>query len=502
MTYPIVIAGGGPVGLMLACELGLAGVETLVLERQPEPNEQSRGGAINAAVVELLTQRGLMEALRGDGFEFTQAHFAHLPLDAPRVPERHAFSFAVPHARLEQRLAERAVKLGVDIRRDAEVVGLAQDPDGVVLTVRTGGTDVTVRGSHLVGCDGAQSTVRGLAGIGFPGTTPRFYGMLGDLVVEPGNPLLARIGKNQYETGLCTVVPTSPTTLRVMTGEFGIEPEDRTAPVTFEELSAAYTRLTGAELQGVPQWLSRWDATSRQAERYRVGRVFLAGDAAHVHFPLGGQALSTGIEDAVNLGWKLAAEVAGWAAPDLLDTYESERYPVGARACLTTRAQTALMHGLTEIAPLREVLGDLLALDEVNTYLVKMVGGIDIHYPMGEKSSESHAVAQGLKGSRLADIPLIASGGSTSVAQLLASGRGLLLDLSGQGQASDLAGWTDRVDHVRAEPTAEIDAAAVLLRPDGRVAWATDVMSGERDETLSAALRKWFGAADTARSAN
>ncbi|MGW1958454.1 FAD-dependent oxidoreductase [Streptomyces sp. NPDC001920] len=486
MSDPVVIVGAGPVGLMLACELGLAGVQTVVLERKDAPGEQSRGGAINSAVVELLTQRGVMEALQNDGFPFPQAHFAHIPLDFPRLDGGHPLSFAVPHARLELRLAERAVELGVQIRWGAEVVAIAQDASGAEVTVResAGGDTASLRASHVVGCDGAHSTVRDLAGIDFPGVRPRFYGMLGDLKVEPGAALFARIGSNQYERGLCTVVPTGPDTLRVITGEFEAEPADPEAPVTFEEFSAAVVRLVGEEPEGAPVWLSRWDADTRQAERYRLGRIFLAGDAAHVHFPLGGQALSTGIEDAVNLGWKLAAEVRGWAPAELLDTYHGERHPVGARACLTTRAQTALMHRMGEVGPLREIIGELVAFDEVNAYLVKMVGGLDVRYPM-----EADGAAGALLGTRLADVALATRDGGTSVARLLASGRGLVLDFSGAAEVgAELAGWEDRVDLVRAEPVGAIDAAAVLVRPDGRVAWA------DGSGPLSAALRTWFGA--------
>ncbi|RKN50248.1 FAD-dependent monooxygenase [Micromonospora endolithica] len=480
MSSPIVIVGAGPVGLMLAGELGLAGVETVVLERQAEPNEHSRGGAINSAVVEMLTQRGIMDSLRGIGMEFPLAQFAHLPLNTAPLAGRHPFSFAIPHSLLERRLEEWAVKLGADVRRGSEVTGLAQDADGVDVTVRSGSAEHTVRASYVVGCDGADSVVRTLAGIDFPGVDPVFYGMLGDFRVGPGNPLLARIGSNQYDRGICTVVPTGPGTIRVITGEFEVAPPDPTAPVTVAEMTAAIARLVGDELAGEPLWMTRWDARTRQAESYRAGRVFVAGDAAHVHFPLGGQALSTGIEDAVNLGWKLAAAVDGWAGPDLLDSYHDERHPVGARACSSTRAQTALMHRMTEIGPLREIFGELIGFADVNAYLVRMAGGLDVRYPMPGEGD--------LPGTRLPDVPLTVGGDETSVAQLLHTGRGLLIDFT--AEATLPAGWSDRVDHVWATPTDRIDAKAVLLRPDGRVAWAAGLAGGDP----VAALTTWFGA--------
>ncbi|QTD96721.1 FAD-dependent monooxygenase [Streptomyces cyanogenus] len=496
MSNPIVIAGGGPVGLMLAYELGLAGVDTVVLERRDQPSTRSRGMAVNATVVELLTQRGLMETLQGDGFTFPAAHFAHLWLDPTRLPESRAFAFAVAHSQLERRLEEQAVKLGVSVRRGAEVVGIDQDESGVLVTVRTGSGEETVRASYVVGCDGADSSVRTLAGIDFVGTDNEFRGIVGDVEVATDDPLFAKLGVNQTDTGFFTVSPVGPDVLRVATGEFGAGTVAEDVPVDRAELDEAIRRITGdVSTSGTARWLARWNPPTRQAIAYRSGRVFLAGDAAHVHFPLGGQALSTGIEDAVNLGWKLAAHLQGRAAQSLLDTYHEERHPVGERACLTTRAQLALLHPMKQVSPLRTVLTELFHIPEVNAHFVRMVGGLDVQYPFRYAQLPETVAAHALQGSRLGDVPLTA-GEPTSLGRLLHGGRGVLVDFTTSGAHSGQAGhWAGRVDVVAAEAAAEIDATALLLRPDGRIAWATsdDTATESSAAGLDAALRTWFG---------
>jgi 2-polyprenyl-6-methoxyphenol hydroxylase-like FAD-dependent oxidoreductase len=525
VSNSVIIAGAGPVGLALACELGSAGVQTVVLERLAEPNGRSPGMAINATVIELLGLRGVMDALRGDGLALPQAHFAQLWLDPGAVAERDCSIFVVPHSVLARRLEERATGLGVDIRRGHEVTAVTQHEDGVVVGVRSGSGERSVDGRYLVGCDGAESAVRRIAGIGFPGTESPFHGIVGDLEVGPGDELFQRMGAHHFPAGLFTVGPSGPGLLRVATGAFGTDPPDPGAPADMAELDELVRRITGTELKtaGTPRWLGRWGDVTRQADRYRDGRVFLAGDAAHVHFPLGGQALGTGIEDAINLGWKLAADIHGWAPPGILDTYHEERHPAGTRACQTTRAQVALMHPMGKVEPLRDIFTELIRFGEVNDYLVKMVAGVDVRYAMAPPGETAHP----LVGRRLADVPVAASGDRDAVMRALRAGRGVLLDLTGgtarTARPADAAGWTDRVAVVAAAPAPVvegpvvegpviegpviegpvIEASMLLLRPDGRVAWAAG--NGEvperdterdkaRDQDLRAALETWFGA--------
>lgn len=495
MNNPVVIAGGGPVGLMLAYELGLAGVDTVVVERRDQPSTQSRGMAINATVVELLGQRGLTEAIQDDGFTFPQAHFAHMWLDPTRLKETRAFAFAIAHSQLERRLEERVTKLGVRIRRGAEVVALDQDDASVRVGIRTADGTETLTASFVVGCDGADSTVRTLAGIDFPGTDNDFRGIVGDWAVQPGDPIFGRLGVNQTDVGFLTIAPVGPDVLRVSTGEFGVEPVADDVPVDAAELEEAAIRISGTGLGGgTARWLGRWNPPTRQAAAYRSGRVFLAGDAAHVHFPLGGQALSTGVEDAVNLGWKLAAHLGGWAPEGLLDTYHAERHPVGERACRTTQAQLALLHPMAKVEPLREILAELFTIEEVNAYFVRMAGGLDVTYPIRYPEQEDDAAVHPLQGSRLGDVPLSAEG--VSLAGLLHDGKGVLVDFTpSRAYAGQAAGWAERVAVTASAPVPQIEAAALLLRPDGRVAWAAGEAAGEDAATgLGAALRAWFGA--------
>ncbi|WFE35228.1 FAD-dependent monooxygenase [Micromonospora sp. WMMD975] len=467
MDAAVVIAGAGPTGLLLAAELAQAGVPVVVLERDPEPRLAAMGMAINAGVVDLLAERGLMERIGADGLPWPRAHFAQLWLDPGRLPGRQTYTYLLPQAKLEEHLLAHAEKLGVEIRRGVTVRGVRQDADGVAVDTSAG----VVTAAYLVGCDGADSVVRGAAGITFEGSEVAFDGIAGDVEVPNGHPLYQQLGANEFNSGLFSVAPSGVGLLRVATGEFGRRPADPSAPPDAGELRAAVSRLIGQDIDvGTPRWLGRWNCETRQADRYRVGRVLVAGEAAHVHFPLGGQALSTNLEDAVNLGWKLAAELAGWAPGGLLDSYHDERHPAGARTCLTTAAQLALLYPADRVAPLRAVMNELIEFDAVNEYLVRTAGGLNVRHP-------ATGCDHPLVGLRVPGVPLPA-------------GRGLALRFDPSVRL-DVDGWADRVDLVTAEPSADIAAVALLARPDGRIAWATD---GTDPDGLAAALATWFGA--------
>ncbi|MFE9602539.1 FAD-dependent monooxygenase [Streptomyces hokutonensis] len=488
MERTVVIAGGGPAGLMLAAELGLAGVDAVVLEKLPEPPNWSRALGLQWGSIEALDQRGLAapvyEYEQVQAFGFGLMRFAGL--------EQHLVPRRVPQRRIEQLLEDRVNELGgVELRRGHAVVGMVQDNDGVTVTVRSEDGEYPIRASYLVGCDGGGSTVRKLAGIAFPGTPSTTNGITGDLLVDEESRL--RFDPQLLPRGFFALIPLETGLVRISAAEFDTEPVSRDIPPTVEELGELVERLTGRTIDlGEPVLLSRFGSATRQAEHYRAGRVFLAGDAVHIHFPIGGQGLNTGIQDALNLGWKLAAHIHGWAPAGLLDSYESERHPVGARVCMNTRAQMALMHPLDRIGPLREMFDELLGLEEVSEHLVHMITGVDIRYPMRGADGPAAGDPHPLTGLRVSNAPLVTGAGETTVARTLHDGRGVLYDLSG-GAASlpDVSGWKDRLDKVTAAPAAGLGAAALLVRPDGYVAWADG--SGEDVEGLLHALRTWFG---------
>ena len=491
----VIIAGGGPVGLLLAGELARRDVRTVLVEASPTQRPDAMGMAINALVVELLTERDLMTTLEEDGVGLPFAHFAHLWVDPGRLTEPHPANFVIPQRRLEEVLQDWAVKLGAQVLRGCSLEHAQQDDAGVRVRVKTDTGEQQWRAAFLVGCDGAGSTVRELAGIDFPGTERPFHGVIGDIAVEDDDPLHDAYGARTYPTGLFTVSPSAPGVLRVTAGRFGVWPTDRDAPVGLEEFRDCVQQVTGQDLRsGEPRWLARWFDVNRHADRYRQDRILIAGDAAHVHFPVSGHGLGTGLEDAVNLGWKLAAQVQGWAPGGLLYTYQTERHPVGARACEQTAAQVALMHPLGTVRPLRNVITELIAIDAVNDYFVRAAGGFDVRYQFGLDGSPVQQ--DPLLGRRLPHYPLATNAGTTDVGVLLRSGRGLLLDLSPVGPAFDPAPWAGRLDVVRAEsgPGTGLDARALLLRPDGRVVWVQRDASADLDvEAAAQAVLRWLG---------
>ncbi|MFF5898705.1 rifampin monooxygenase [Streptomyces argenteolus] len=470
----VIVAGGGPTGLMLACELRLHGVHVLVLEKETEPTVQSRAQGLHARSVEVMDQRGLLERFLALGRKFEVGGFFAGLSDAwpDGLDTAHSYVLAIPQQVTERLLAERAAELGVEIRRGQELTGLSQDDEGVSVELADG---THLRSRHLVGCDGGRSTVRKLLGIGFPGEPSRVETLLGEVETDASPEALAaataEVRKTQKRFGFA---PLKDGVYRVVVPAEGVA-EDRTAPPTLDELKVQLRAFAGTDF-GVhsPRWISRFGDATRLAERYRAGRVLLAGDAAHIHPPTGGQGLNLGVQDAFNLGWKLAAEVNGWAPEGLLDSYHTERHPVAAAVLDNTRAQMELMADAPGPRAVRRLMAELMEIEDVNRHVISKIIGIGIRYDFGEGHE--------LLGRRLRDVELERG----RLYGLMHGGRGLLLDPAGQ---LSVAGWADRVDHV-VDSSKELDVPAVLLRPDGHVAWV-----GEDQQDLAGPLTRWFGAA-------
>lgn len=490
MSDPVIVVGAGPTGLMLAAELALAKVPVILLERLPEPASAARAFAIHMSSVHMFRQRGL------DQFEgaptFTHYNFGFpgvTALDPAELP------LVMSQRRVEMILEQRVAQLGVDARYGHELLGFEQDQDAVTVTIRGGDQEYSLRASYLVGCDGGRSTVRRLAGFAFPGTESTLCGRTGDVEILDER-YHKGLGVPIFPTGLAAIIPhpDEPGMWRATAIEFDSGRAGDDVPVTVDEFRAAFERVTGIDLKiGKYGWFTRFGNATRLVEQYRDRRVFLAGDAAHIHFPSAGQGLNTGMQDAMNLGWKLAAAVHGWGGDELLDTYHSERHPIGREACVYPQVQMALIHPPERAAPLRELIGALVRFPEVSRYIIERATGLGIRYPMvydGQPAPEHR-----LLGYRVPDAPLRAAGGPTSVATLLRDGRGLLLDLrNGRANLADLSGWRDRLNTVTAEPSDDLDAACVLVRPDGYVAFVDT--EGTDEAGLHAALTTWFGKPD------
>lgn len=484
MGRGVVVAGAGPAGLMLACELRLAGVDVVVVEPRAEVGTVSQGMALHGRSLELLDRRGLRERVTEEAFVWPRTPFAFLWLDLEGMADAN-MTYAHPQWRTEKLLEERALELGATIRRGHEVVGLEESEAGVVVEVRSAAGEDRIHAAYLVGCDGVDSAVRELAGIGFPPNGPSYYGLTGDVVLAEGGDGELDVGL--HPAGLFGALPLQPGVTRMMTVEFDASPPGRDVEVTVDEMCASVRRITGSDPRiAETHWLSRYGGPVRLADAYRAGRVFLAGDAAHSLFVSGTQGLNAALHDAMNLGWKLAAELNGWAPPGLLDTYHDERHPIGERMCLHARAQIELMHPLERVAPLRVLLGELLQFTSVNRLLIEMPTAAG--YPMADEA------AHPLLGAPCPVAELTADAGPTTTSRLLRTGRGLLLDLTDATAAlPDVTGWKDRVDLVRARPAPALSASVLLIRPDGYVVHADG--DAVDHEGLRRALTTWFGAA-------
>jgi 3-(3-hydroxy-phenyl)propionate hydroxylase len=475
----VVIAGGGPTGMMLAAELTLAGVDVAIVERRASQEvDGSRSGGLHSRTIEVLDQRGIADRFLAEGQTMPIQGFAGIPLDISDFPTRHPYGLALWQSHFERILAAWVSELGVPIAREREVTGFAQDGSGVDVELSGG---QSLRADYLVGCDGGRSVIRKAAGIEFPGWDPTTSWLIAEVEtgeepefgLRPEGGGIGRVGGG----GRVRVVLTEPYV-------------EQTSQPTLQDLSEALIAVYGTDY-GVhsPSWISRFTDMTRQAASYREGRVLLAGDAAHVHPPQGGQGLNTGVQDAVNLGWKLAQVVSGTSPDSLLDTYHAERHPVAARVLHNTMAQVALTGTDERTKALRDTMTELLSMDEPRKRIAGMICGLDIHYDLGD--------GHPLLGRRMPDLDLVTADGPLRVFTLLHGARPVLLNL-GEPGGFDLTPWAARVQLVDAAHVGvwelpvlgEVTApTAVLIRPDGHVAWVGD----PTDPGLPGTVTTWFG---------
>jgi len=492
--HAVVIAGGGPTGLMLAGELALAGVDVAIVERRPSQElAGSRSGGLHSRTIEVLDQRGIADRFLAEGQVAQVAGFAFNRLDISDFPTRHSYGLGLWQKHIERILAGWVGELAVTIYRARDVTGLRQDDSGVDVHLSDG---EPMRAAYLVGCDGGRSVVRKAAGIEFPGWDPTTSALLAEVEVAEEPELGIRqdelgthsFGRVEYEIRDGEIIFADEGPVGVMVTER--QPAPSTEP-TLSDLSEALITVYGTDY-GVhsPTWITRFTDMTRQAASYRDGRVLLAGDAAHVHSPAGGQGLNTGVQDAVNLGWKLAQVVKEISPPSLLDTYHSERHPVAARVLRNTMAQVALMRPAdARLEALRETVSELLSMDEPRKRHAGMMSGLDIHYDLGE--------GHPLLGRRMPDLDLVTASGPVRVFTLLHDARPVLLNF-GEPGGFDITPWVDRVQMIDAKyvgpwelPVLGAVAApvAVLIRPDGYAGWV-----GEgTQQGLPDALTTWFG---------
>jgi 2-polyprenyl-6-methoxyphenol hydroxylase-like FAD-dependent oxidoreductase len=501
----VLIVGAAPTGLTLARELSLAGVRPLVLERLSQPRAIKKAGGLGGRMLEMLRYRGLaerFEAASGQPHPTPRFPFGGLHVDLSQLVDNPMQALLLPQPQMESLLSELACELGAEVRRGHELVGLSQDRTRVTADVRGPDGSYRITARSLVGCDGAHSRVRDMAGIAFPGITYPEVSRLGSFAMPdsvkrlddggyeiPGYGRLP-FGYTQTATGVMAISSYTPDDLAVFTSEEESRTYDDDEPMTVAEFEESIRRVLGANIPlDEPTRLTRFTFHARHVERYRAGRVFVAGDAAHL-FPSGGVAVSAGMLDAVNLAWKLAAEIAGWAPVGLLDTYHDERHLAGARTLLHTQAQVALRRGLDSADDaLRDVFTELMTDEQTQRRIAGFIAGSDIRYPVPD--ADTHALA----GTFAPDLVLRTDVFVTSVAELVQPARPVLLDLADRRDLREVASeWKDRVD-VHTATTDDRPADALLIRPDAYIAWAAGV--DERNDSAAPALRlalsHWFG---------
>jgi 2-polyprenyl-6-methoxyphenol hydroxylase-like FAD-dependent oxidoreductase len=489
----VVVAGGGPTGLMLAGELALAGVDVVIVERRAGQDlPGSRAGGLHSRTIEVLDQRGIADRFLSEGQVAQVAGFAGTPLDISDFPTRHNYGLGLWQNHIERILAGWVHELRVPTYYGIEVTGFEQDDTGVDVQLSDGRS---LRADYLAGCDGGRSLIRRAAGIEFPGWDPTTSNLIAEVEVaeEPRWGIhrdalgIHSFGRVEYEIRDGEVIYADRGPVRVMVTEQHV---GSTTEPTLRDLSEALIAIYGTDY-GIhsPTWISRFTDLTRQAAAYRDRRVLLAGDAAHVHSPVGGQGLNTGVQDAVNLGWKLAQVVKRTSPEGLLDTYHAERHPVAARVLRNTMAQVALGRPDERTKALRDTMSELLGMDEPRKRFAAMMSGLDIHYDLGE--------GHPLLGRRMPDLDLVTPGGTVRVFTLLHDARPVLLNL-GKPLGFDISPWAHRVLAVDAGYAGDLELpvlgqvpapAAVLIRPDGYVAWVGD----GTDTGLRDALTTWFG---------
>ena len=482
----VVIAGGGPTGMMLAAELKLAGVDAVIVERRANQDlDGSRAGGLHPRSIEVLDQRGVAERFINAGQPGAVFGFGQSMFPVGDLPTRHSYVLALWQSEFEQLMAAWVAELGVTTLRNREVAGFTEHEGNVEVHLSDG---ATLRAQYLVGCDGGRSVVRKAAGIDFPGLPATTSWLIAEVEMD-GDPPMGFTHTSEGSHAIGRRGPDEPIRLVIQQPYVPGAPEPG-----MDELRAGLRHVYDSEF-GLRRagWISRFTDATRQAATYRRGRILLAGDAAHIHPPQGGQGMGTGIQDAVNLGWKLAQVVEGTSPDALLDTYHDERHPVGARVLQNTRASVAIGIQDEQHQALREIMGDLLSLDDARRKIASMLFALDVHYDLGQ--------GHPLLGRRMPDLDLEVDGRPTRVFELLHDARAVLLCLGAGAERFDGNPWMDRVNTITAAAGSRCEVPligmvdlppAVLIRPDGHVAWTGDLS----DPELPDALTRWFGAAD------